>query len=365
MNNKLHDATLLINKVVQGHDLTFEEAHKAFLDIFTYDTEGYHLIAFIAAIHTKGETADELLGLITSTKDLGIKIRPNVPSDQITDLSGTGGSKIKTINVSTAASFIVAAAGYIVAKQAGFAQTSPTGSGDIFFLLGIDTFSLSKRQVETTLEKIGICPLFISAMSPKLKNRSVVARKVFSEKGVGIDSSFHVATFAYSPTLLNKRIYGCFDEKYLDILSHLFTKLGNERTLILHGVGGIPEASVVGKTIVVEQIGSASKRYELTPNDFGLKTYDVDDIRTGGKDQNMIDFFRILYGKETGAKRDMVLANASAALYVMGKVKDFSEGTSLARQILDNGAAYEKIKELVSRIGDTTTFEKWKKKASL
>lgn len=352
MNEKLRDVTLLVNKVVQGNNLTYEEAHQAFLDIFKYDTEGFHFVSFITALHTKGETADELYGLIRTTKDLGIKIKINVPNEKITDLSGTGASKIKTINVSTAASFIVAAAGYTVAKQSGFAQTSPTGSGDIFRMLGIDTFSLTKKQVEQTLENVGICPLFVSAMSPNLKNRSLLARKVFVENGLGIDSPFHVATFAYSPTDLENRIYGCYNEKYLEILGELFTKIGNKRTLILHGVGGIPEASVIGKTVVVEQDGSKMKRYELTPDDFNLDTYKEDDIRTGGKEQNMADFLKILSGKEHGAKRDIVLANASASLYIMGNVKDYREGTKTASKLLDSGKAYEKLREMVQALGD-------------
>lgn len=365
MNTQLCSVIELIAKAVDGKDLTAREAEAVFSKIFMYDTQGYHLTALFAALHAKGETADELLGLCNSTKRLAIVLRPNVAQNNTTDLSGTGGSLVKTINVSTAASFIVAAAGITVAKQTAYAFTSPTGSADVFGSFGIDIFKLKKKQVESALEQVGICPYLISAMSPKIKIRSVVARKVFVENELHIRTPFHIAIFAYSPTPLKKRIYGCYDEKYMDILAELFVKLGNERTLILHGVGGIPEASNIGKTIVVEQNKRHIKRYQVSPNDFGLKTATADSIRSGGVTQNIIDFIRILYGQETGPKRGIVLANASASLYVMGKVADLAAGVELAREVLKEGLAFKKLEALTKRVGDMKLLEKWKQKAGI
>jgi len=365
MIRNINSTIELIAKVVDGEDLTIKESEKVFSSIFTYDHKGYYLTALISAIHAKGETVDELIGFCNTTKLLGEKINPKVPSDNITDLAGTGGGKIKTINVSTAASFIVAAVGVTVAKQAGYAITSPTGSGDIFRAYGVDNLKLSKKQVEKTLEEVGICPYFISALSPKLKNRSDLSRKVFVENKLHIRSPFHLAAFAYSPTRLKKRIYGCYSEKYLEILAELFIKLGNERTLILHGVGGIPEASNVGKTIIIEQTQTRVKKYTVSPDDFNLKTSEINEIRTGGRVRNIIDFLRILYGKEIGAKRDIVLANASASLYVMGKVKDFTHGTKLAKEIIYKRLASKKLEELIQYLGDQTLYNNWKKKAGI
>lgn len=365
MNPKLTNATAILRKVVEGENLSALESEQVFGDIFRYDTEGYHLIALVAAIHAKGETAEELLGFCRTSSSLGVKILPKVSSDNITDLAGTGGSKIKTINVSTAASFIVAAAGVVVAKHAGYAVTSPTGSGDIFRAFGIDTFKLSVEDVNSTLEEIGISPYYLSAMSPKLANRSKIAKKVFVDMGVGIGSPFHIAAFAYSPTQLKRRIYGCYDEKYLEVLGELFTNLGNERTLILHGVGGIPEASNIGDTVIVEQLGKKIKRYVVKPSDFGLNKSNADEIRTGGKEQNIIDFLRILYGKEDGAKRDIVLANASASLFVMDKVDSLKKGTSMAIELIGNKSAVGKLEELVKKLGDQKLFDDWKDKAQV
>lgn len=365
MNEKLKEATSLIARVVDGNNLTAKEAETVFTDIFLHDKNGYHYLALCASLHAKGETSDELLGLCRSTAKLGERLTPKVPSRKITDLAGTGGGKIKTVNVSTAASFVVASFGYTVAKQAMFGITSPTGSADIFLAFGVDTYGLRLNQVNQALEKIGICPFYIAPMSPKLKNRSMLAKKVFAEKGLAIKTAFHIAAFAYSPTQLKRRIYGCYSEKYLDVLGELFSKLGNERTLVLYGVDGLPEASNVGKTIVVDQKGKNIRRYILTPKDFGLKKAKVDDIRTGGRERNIIDFLRILYGKEKEAKRDIVLANAASSLYAMGQAKDFTAGARLASQIIDEGLAFKKLEQLVKMLGSKEKLEVWKKKAGL
>jgi anthranilate phosphoribosyltransferase len=290
-------------------------------------------------------------------------LAPKVPAEKITDLSGTGGGQIKTINVSTAASLVVAGAGYTVAKQAMFGITSPTGSADVFGAFGIDVFKLKASRVNRTLEKIGICPLFITAMSPKLKNRSDLAKKVFGQ--IHVKTAFNLVSFINASIPMKKRLYGCYSPKYLPVLAELFSKLGYERTLIVHGVDGLPEVSNVGKTMVVEQEKEKIKQYALVPQDFGLKKARVGEIRTGGGERNITDFLRVIYGKERGAKRDIVLANASASFYILGKVKSFDRGTKLAEQVVDEGLAFKKLEELIGSLGDKQRLEFWKKKAGL
>jgi len=364
MVEELKNATQIIAKVVEGENITAEESEKAFTDIFIHDQEGYHYLAFCTALHTKGETPDELLGLCRTGK-LGVRIEPKVKADKITDLSGTGGGKIKTINVSTLASFIVAAAGFTVAKQAMFGITSPTGSADVFKEFGINIFSLTKEKVEEALEKTGICPIFFSALSPNLSNRSKLVRLVYGEKGLSIKSPLHIAAFAYSPTNLKRRIYGCYSEKYLNVLGELFQKLGNERTLVIYGEGGLPEVSNFGKTLIMEQTQKELRRYELNPKDFGIKKSKIEEILTGGREQNFIDFLRIIYGKENGPKKDLVLVNASVAFYTLGKVRTFKEGTTLAKQILDEGRASHVLESLLKLVGNGEAHSDWKNKAKV
>lgn len=365
MNPKLNDAARLINKIVCGENLSAKESEQVFTNIFLHDQDGFHFLALSVALHTKGETSDEFMGFCKTTERLGGKLELNVAPDLITDLAGTGGGKIKTVNVSTAASFIVAAAGFTVAKQAYHGITSPTGSADIFKTFGIDVFKLTAERVTFSLENIGICPYFFPVISPKLKNRGQLSKKIFVEKGVKIRTPFHLISFAYSPTKLRKRVYGCYSEQHLEVLGELFCKLGNERTLVFNGEGGLPEMSNIGRTHVVEQLGKKLKKYTLTPQDFGLKKAKPEEITAGGKEQNIVDFLRILSGKEQGAKRDIVLANASASLYVMGRVGSFNEGTKLALEAIDGGKAFDKLEDLVNELGSIKLLEQWKKQAEI
>ena len=219
--NYSKETTLVLQKVVDGINLSAFETEQVFLDIFKNDKEGYHYLALCSALHAKGETVDELYGLCRATMKQSIRLRPNVPSEKLTDLAGTGGGKLKTINVSTLASFIVCAGGYAVAKQAFWGVTSPTGSADIFKAFGVDILSLKKRQVLEAIEDIGISPCFYPALSPKMRNRSKLSKKIFNQKGLHIRSPFSLAAFAYSPFPLKKRVYGCYSAQYLDKLGDL------------------------------------------------------------------------------------------------------------------------------------------------
>lgn len=352
MDLRLLSVDPIIAKVVDGQNLTAEESQKAFTAIFLYDTSGYHLAVFIAALHAKGETVDELLGLINAQKKLAAPLMlQHLSSRAITDLSGTGGGSFKTINVSTAASFVVAAAGYKVGKAAYFGITSPTGSADIFSAFGIDIMKLPKSGIEEAIEKVGIAPFCILFFSPKLSNRAKISRKLFGEEKLHIRTPFHLVTNAFSPFPLKHRIYGCYSKKYLPILAELFAKMGFERTLTFSSDIGIAEISNVGRTIVFEQNGKKIRRYALTPEELGIQEAKAKDIASGSREENIKDFVRILKGKGTAAKSDLVAINAGAALYSLKDVKSIQKGVNKALQILQSGSAYQVLENLVNEVG--------------
>ena len=357
---KLHEIDPLLAKLVDGNDLTTKEAEKLVYHIFVYDTEGMHYATWVGAMHAKGENPDEIEGFLNATKKLAVKFNASdFNINKTTDLSGTGGGKFKSFNVSTTASFVVAAAGYTVAKEAYYAVTSPTGSADVFTTFGIDFLKLRKEQVEETLKKVGICPIMAQFISPKLANRSKLSRKFFVERQVRVRSPFHLAANIYSPLPMKHRIYGCYSERYLEILANLFKKLGFRRTLTFYADIGLPEISNVGKTTIVEQSGNHIKKYTVRPVELGVKEAKENDIKTGGREQNITDFIRVLQGKEKGAKADLVAINAGAALYALGDVKTIKEGTKKAQQILADGAGYKKLERLISRIGSSKLLAGW------
>jgi anthranilate phosphoribosyltransferase len=356
---KLHKIDAILAKLVDGNDLTAEEAEELIYHIFVYDTEGMHFATFVGAIHAKGETADELLGFLNATKRLAVKFDLGIDVNKTTDLSGTGGGKFKTINVSTAASFAVAAAGYTVAKEAYYAVTSPTGSADMFTVFGVDFLKLTKEQVEEALQEIGICPIIAPFISPKLENRSRLSRKFFVERQVRVRSPFHLASNIYSPLPMNHRVYGCYSERYLEVLATLFNKLGFKRSLTFYGEIGLPEISNVGKTMIVEQNGEDIKRYVVQPSDLGVDEATEEEIKTGGKEQNIVDFVEILKGKKKEAKSDLVAVNAGAALYALEDVKTISDGSKKAQEILSAGEGYGKFEQLINKIGSPELLKRY------
>jgi len=356
---KLHEIDLLLAKLVDGNDLSAKEATELAYHIFVYDTEGMHFATWLGAMHAKGETSEELEGFLKATKELAVKFNPKKFNlNKTIDLSGTGGGKFKSFNISTTASFVVAAAGYTVAKISYFAVTSPTGSADIFSSFGVDFPKLTKEQLEQTLKEVGICPIIASFLSPKLANRGKLSKRFFADGQVRVRTPFHLVNNIYSPLPIKHRIYGCYSEKYLEVLANLFKKLGFKRTLTFYADIGLPVISNVGKTTIFEQNGANIKRYTVKPIDLGVKEAKEEDIKTGGKEQNIKDFIRVLQGKERGAKSDLAAVNAGAALYSLNDVKTIAEGTDKAQKILSSGAGYEKLRKLIALIGSKQLLEK-------
>lgn len=357
---KLHEIDSILAKLVDGGNLTAREAEELIYHIFVYDMEGMHYATWIGANHAKSETPDELIGFLNATKRLAVKFNPSdFDINKTTDLSGTGGGKFKSFNVSTTASFVVAAAGFTIAKEAYYAVTSPTGSADVFIAFGVDFLKLTKEQVEETLKKVGICPIMAPFISPKLANRNKLSKKFFVEGQVRVRSPFHLAANLYSPVPMTHRIYGCYSERYLEILANLFKKLGFKRSLTFYANIGLPEISNVGKTTIVEQNGGRIKKYVVEPADVGVTEAKEEEIKTGGKEQNIIDFVNILRGKEKGAKTDLVAINAGAALYALEDVKTIADGTKKAQAILRAGEGFGKLEQLVNRIGIPETLIKY------
>ncbi len=351
--SKLQRVMPFLARLVDGENLSADEAERLIYGIFRYDRYGLYFTTWLAANHAKGETPDELLGFLKATKKLSSEIYFKSHKKTIA-LSGMGGGSFKSINVSTCAAFIVASAGYIVPNEVYFGVTSNMGSADIFTSFGVDFLTLKKDHVEKTLDDIGICPIMNSFISPKLKNRGLISKKYFVDYKIGVKSPFHLVSNLQTPVDIWHRIYGCYSEEYLETIAHLFVKLEFKRSLTFYAEIGMPEISNVGKTIIVEQNGKKLKRYTVTPEDLGVKEAEEEDIKTGGKEQNIKDFINILRGTETGPKADLVAINAGAALYALGDVKTLKDGTKKAQEILKNGEPYRVFEKLIHKIGDAS-----------
>ncbi|NIO44516.1 MAG: anthranilate phosphoribosyltransferase [Candidatus Aenigmarchaeota archaeon] len=357
----LQDIVPIIRKIMSKRNLTSEEAKNA-MKIALQDKDGYYYLSFLTAMVTKGETSDELFGFYQAMNETATKIKTEIDSKNLIDLSGTGGAKLKIINVSTAASFVVAGSGVKVAKQAYFGVTSPTGSADVFSEFGIDVKQINPKQVIDGLKKVGIIPSYYQYFSPKLENRARLAHKLFVEQGLRFRTPFHLIAFAFNPVEeIKRRVYGIFDEKFLQILAELFQKAGYERGMTFYGLDGICEISNLGPTKIIEFSKRNLEDYTIQPEDLGIKKASFEDIKAVSREQNIVDFLKILYNKEKGPKKDIVLANAAAAFYVLEKVKSLKDGVELAKKILEEDKASKKLEELTDFMGDMNKLNSWKK----
>jgi anthranilate phosphoribosyltransferase len=283
------------------------------------------------------------------------------------DISGGGGGKIGTFNVSTAAAIVIAAGGVYVAKQAAPAVTGFTGSRDILEELGVDIplTGGDPHRVEKCLEQVGIAAYYYTAFSPERFENFLRWRATIKRIGLSYLTPWHIVSFVYSLVDMKNRVYGLFTDKYLRTIAELFKKFGYKRVLAVHGINGLDEISNVGPTKICELKDGDIDEYIVTPEELGVKRARPEDIQATSREGNIIDFLRVIYGKDKGPKRDIVALNAGAGFYVAGNVKTLKEGTQLAISLLDEGDAALQLERFVAFFGNQNKLEAWKKHAGV
>lgn len=362
----LKEVSKILTKLSEGKDLTVREAEAAFDATISKDKEYYFFSNLMMGIMAKGATVEELLGFCRSEQKFIPIVDLNVDPKNITDNSGTGGDKLKTFNVSTTATFIIAAADIMVAKQSFYAVTGVGGSGDLFRELGIDVKETSNpKTIKNVINKVGIVPYVSGFVVPLEKRPGYGYFHKRAKIGLNYLTPYHLAANVLPAVKMERKVYGVFDNKYSEMLARLLQKLGYTKGMIVYGVGGLDEISTIGDTEIVEFTKRKVKKYKISPRDLGIKKAVYKDVKAVSAKQNVIDFLRILYNEEKGPKRDIVLVNAAASLYVVDKVKNLAEGVSMARQILENELASNKLEHLIATIGNEKKLVNWKKKAGL
>jgi len=354
----------IIRKLSERENLTAEEAKRAFDIVIREDQESYYFFALTLALHTKGETTDELLGFCRSIKEITpqVEVKGLDPKNTI-DVSGTGGDPLNTLNVSTATAFVVASGGVAVPKQTFFAVTGYSGSADLLDSFGIDVWALSAdpERVAGLLERTNLATYHFLLTLPEACSGMTKWMLKRREIGLNYITPLHFVAFAYSPFPMERRIYGVFDERYLRPLAEVFQGLGYKKGFVVHGIGGLDEVSVIGPTKVCEFTEKNIAMRMISPDkDFGLRKATASDIASTSREGNIRDFLKVLYGQEQGAKRDIVLANSAAAFYCVDRVEDWKEGAELAASLIDDGKASAKLEEYVGEAGDKSKLEELK-----
>ncbi len=293
--------------------------------------------SFLVALFEKGETADELTGAATSLRKHMSPIESN--RDSIVDTCGTGGGKTGTFNISTAAAIVAASAGASVAKHGNRRSTSLTGSADVLEVLGVNV-DCSIETVQKCLNQLGICFCYAPLFHPSVKHVSNVRKKLKHR------TIFNLIGPLCNPANAKFQVLGAGIGNTRPLLAQALAKLGTERSIVVHSRDGIGEISVSETTDVSEVLGTQVREGQLAPSDFGLEQSSVKLLRANSPSESADVIKRVMDG-QLGPQRDIVVANAAAALWISGICDGLLAGAERCARAIDNGQAGEILKELI------------------
>ena len=327
-----------IRQVVSQQNLTQDEAARACQIIANNGATPAQIATLLTALHIKGETEDEIIGFVEAVRNKLLRI--DVPSGTI-DLSGTGGTHRSKCNISTIASFIVAACGVKVAKHGVGAMSSQCGSSDVLRELGVN---VNPQSVEKCLHEIGICFLFAPSFNRVGKYMAPI------RKDMGIRTIFNIVNPINHPGNLDYRLMGCFSKELLVSAAKALNHLGIKRGWVVHSEDGMDEISARVPTYVVEFNHDEIRQFILHPTQFN---YDPKDkIECGNPKTNAVIARDILMGRNRGIERDSVLINAAAALVVANKADNIDIGIKMAQNTIYDNSALEKLNQLIEKSAD-------------
>ena len=336
MTGDIQDMKALIARVANGGTLTEAEAEMAFDIIMSGNATPAQMGGFLMALRVRGETVAEITGAARTMRAKALKIPT---PDGAIDTVGTGGDGAKTYNISTAAAFVVAGAGVVVAKHGNRALSSRAGAADVLTHLGVN-IDCDMGLVQAALDEAGIC--FFMAPRHHSAMRHVGGTRV----ELGTRTIFNLLGPLSNPGMVKKQLIGVFSKDWVVPMAETLIKLGSERAWVVHG-DGLDEITTTGVTTVASLADGRIETFEITPEDAGLPRVAVDQVRGGEPEHNATALRAILDGAP-GPYRDIVLMNAAGALIVAGKATTLREGVALAAEILDSGKAKAKLAALVA-----------------
>src|SRR3989338_1035721 len=323
-----------IAKLVDGKNLDSKEAEEAMEEIMSGKSTDAQIAGFLVALRLKEETVDEITSFARVMRQKAKKIDFDSPNEIIVDTCGTGGDNSGTFNISTAAAFVLAGADLKVAKHGNKSASSKCGSADVLEALGVNLEATSESAAEC-IKKIGIgflyAPLFHNAMKYAIGPR----------KELGVRTVFNILGPLTNPANAKVQIIGVFDPNLTEALAYVLKNLGLKSALVVHG-SGLDEITTTGATKISELSEGKVRTYYIKPEDFGFRQNKLSEIQAKSIQENADSLLDVLKGGN-GAKRNIVLMNAGAAIYIAGKASDINEGIEIAKQSIDSGKALEKL----------------------
>ena len=328
-----------LQQLLDGRDLSRGDAREVMGEIMAGEATPAQIGGFLIALRAKGETADEITGCAEAMRAHVLAVRPR--REDLVDTAGTGGDGAHTINISTAAALVAAAAGAAVAKHGNRAVSSACGSADVLEALGF-TLEQEPQRIARSIDELGFGFLFAPSHHPAMRHAAPV-RKELATRTV-----FNVLGPLTNPAGARAQVVGVYSEQLVRTIAEVLAQLGARRAFVVHGAGGIDELSPVGLNLVAEVVDGAVLERTLDPEaELGLPRCTVEELRGGSPAVNAAALREIFEGAD-GGRRSAVLLNAAGAIAAAGHAADLREGLEVARQTVDSGAAAERLEQLVS-----------------
>ena len=328
-----------IVKIVNKEDLTYDEAYAVMDEIMSGETTATQNAAFLAALSTKSaraETTDEIAGCAAAMRDHATRVETDM---DLFEIVGTGGDGAHSFNISTTSAIVAAAGGMKVAKHGNRAASSQCGTADCLEALGVNIQQSPARCIEL-LNEVGMCFFFAQKYHTSMKYVGAI------RKELGFRTVFNILGPLTNPGSPTMQLLGVYDEYLAAPLAQVLINLGVKRGMVVYGQEKLDEISMSAPTTVCEIKDGWFKSYVITPEEFGFEHCTKEDLKGGTPEENAKITRAILNG-EKGPKRDAVLMNAGAALYIGGKADSMKDGVALAAEIIDSGKALETLNKLI------------------
>jgi anthranilate phosphoribosyltransferase len=328
-----------IEKLVEGQNLTEEEATSIMEEIMTGAATDAQIASFLTALRLKGETVEEITGLAKVMRDKAVRLKCQAPA--IVDTCGTGGDASGTFNISTVSAIVASGAGVKVAKHGNRSVSSQCGSADLLKELGVN-IDAPPDVVRWCIDEIGIGFLFAPSFHKAMKYA------IGPRREMGIRTVFNILGPLTNPAQATAQVLGVYAEELTELMAGVLNRLGCHRAYVVHGEDGLDEISTVSRSKISEVVEGKVRSRHIQPVDFGIAPAQPTQLKGGGPAENSQIALNILRG-ERGPKRDVVLLNAAAAIVVAELVDTIGEGIELAAESLDSGAALDQLEKLKAK----------------
>jgi len=331
------DIQKAINNIINNVNLSREDMHSIMQTIMSGKATPAQIGGFLVALRIKGETVDEITAAAEVMRELATKV--DLDKTNLIDTCGTGGDSSNTFNISTTSAFVVAASGARVAKHGNRSVSSKSGSADVLEAAGIN-IELDAKQVTSCIENVGIGFMFAPM------HHSAMKHAIGPRRELGLRTLFNVLGPLTNPASAPNQVIGVFDKKWLTPLAETLNRLGSKHVLVVHSEDGMDEISISAKTFISELKNNEINNYEISPDDFGIKNFNINDLSVENIDESLT-MMKLVFDNSNNAAKAIVSLNAGAAIYASGISDSIKAGVEIAINMIESGAAKKKFEMLI------------------